>query len=61
MTRTEALTELHNGNKITHKHFMSDEYLEIKNEVITSEDGYDFTESFWKRSALKDGWAIFNN
>ena len=38
MTRLEALTKLHDDKKITHKDFLDDEYLEIKNGVIITEE-----------------------
>jgi len=59
MTRLDAITVLTKGHKITHKDFMDNEWLEIKNGVITTEDGFDFTKQFWVRLALKDGWSIY--
>ena len=45
MTRIESFTELKKGKKIKHKDFLNYEYLEIVDDVITTEDGFLFWTS----------------
>jgi len=60
MGREEALKLLHEGKKVTHTYFMSNEYVFIeKNGIITTDDGFDFTEQWWKYDKFKDGWMEY--
>lgn len=43
MNLTEALEKLkENGAKITHKYFLENEYLELKDNKLITEDGFEF-------------------
>jgi len=61
MTRDDALILLHNGKKVTHTYFMNNEYVYIdkKTGVITTDDGFDFSEQWWKYDKFKDGWTEY--
>lgn len=39
MTKIEAIHSMFKGNKVTHKHFNSDEWMTIKDGKILLEDG----------------------
>lgn len=49
MTIDQALEAMKAGRKVANSYFTSNEYLHLVNGVVTSEDGYDFTEWFWDR------------
>ena len=61
MSREDALKILYKGKKLTHTYFMGNEYIYIDENtgVITTEDGYDFTEQWWKYDKFKDGWTEY--
>jgi len=61
MNREEGLKILHLGKKLSHTLFMSDEYIHIdKNTgIITTEDGFDFTEQWWEFEKFENGWSEF--
>ena len=63
MTREEAFEQMLMGKKITHDHFMSDEYYHIPkgNDVIIAEDGVNHTRAFWDQDFKKDGWEVYNH
>ncbi len=48
MTRNEAFLEMASaGRKVKHKWFMDNEYLYMVDDVIYTENGFDFTSQFW--------------
>lgn len=59
MTRQDVYNEMKLGKKISHNNFTDNEYLTLKDNHILTEDGYGFTEEFWTRNRLADGWFIF--
>jgi hypothetical protein len=60
MTREEAKKELRKGNKITHKYFLSHEYIILVNGVETFEDGNKVPLGWWDRyDYLKQSWKIY--
>lgn len=64
MNRQEAHKLMLSGKKITHKDFMDNEYLQIKDiksMTILTEDGYSFTEQFWTRNRLSHNWREYND
>lgn len=64
MTKDEALEKMKQGFKVSNEYFTSEEFLFMKNGVITSEDGYNFNNWFnvirqgeeWKLT----GWRVYN-
>lgn len=58
MNREEARKQMQEGHKVTHKSFTTKEYLYIKNGVVYSEEGYDFSETF-EQYRFDDGWKIY--
>ncbi|QNR52340.1 hypothetical protein Ace_0016 [Escherichia coli phage vB_EcoS_Ace] len=56
MTRNEAVKAMLEGKKVTHRYFSMHEYLFMKYEVITTEDGYKFNHEFYSREMFNDGW-----
>jgi len=63
MNREEGLKLLHLGKKLTHILFMSNEYIYIdtKTGIITTEDGYDFSEQWWKYDKFEYGWSEYSD
>ena len=65
MTKDQALRELHNGNKITHRHFSDDEWMMlIGNRCLYAfEDGcLCEPKEFWKwrtDDSWEDGWKLY--
>jgi hypothetical protein len=64
MTKEEAIKEMREGKKVTHRYFSPDEWMTMKDGEIVLEDGvrchpYDFwnwrTEKSWH-----DGYSIWN-
>ena len=64
-TKLWALNQLHNGKKITHTSFTSEEYLKAGSiRDIEFEDGCQCSfDEFWyyrKQDVWQDGWSIYN-
>ncbi|EJO9576466.1 hypothetical protein NU597_004405 [Salmonella enterica] len=59
MTRNEAVKAMLEGKKVTHRYFSMHEYLFMKYEVITTEDGYKFNHEFYSREMFNDGWRLY--
>lgn len=61
--KNEALKRMKKGEKVTHKSMMPDEYLYVVDEgdTIFTEDGFDFTASFWSKnlSHYENGWTKY--
>jgi hypothetical protein len=60
MNRQEALTQLKSGVKLTHRFFLPDEYIIIRDDKIQTEDGYDYTERFYNSEWAENDWMLFN-
>lgn len=64
MTKDEALEKMKQGFKVSNEYFTSDEFLYMKNGVITSEDGYNFNDWFFNIRPVEawklTGWRIYN-
>ena len=58
MTREEARQAMIDGKKVRHMHFTSSEYLFMKYNEITTEDGYFFGDMFDKNDWMDTGWAV---
>lgn len=58
MNREEARKQMQEGHKVTHKSFTTKEYLYIKNGIVYSEEGYDFSEQF-EQERFDEGWKIY--
>jgi hypothetical protein len=61
MTIEEAKQALREGKKITHRYFSSDEWVEMRNGYIKSEDGVTHHEFWSLRTAegWQTDWEIF--
>ena len=62
MDKEQALQAMKDGHKITHIYFSDDEHLSIINNIITSEEGYNFND-WWhdnteQRKWTQTGWSI---
>lgn len=62
LTKKQALLFARAGFQISHRYFTDKEYLEYKDEVLVTEEGYKVTDEFW---GLKTGeqwntdWFIY--
>jgi hypothetical protein len=65
MLKNEAIQAMHAGKKVTHRYFISDEWVTIDNGEILLEDGYRCSEEeFWDSrttSFWDTDWEIFNS
>ena len=63
MTKIEAIHSMFKGNKVTHEHFSSDEWMTMKDGKILLEDGVICTigEFFYYRqgSSWNDGYSLW--
>lgn len=62
MTMSQAVEAMKQGKKVTHRCFMDEEHMYMKNGEIYSEDGVCHGELFFKlRTAehWQSGWSIF--
>lgn len=65
MSKDEAIKEMQKGNKITHEHFSSNEWMTMKDGKILLEDGvrcdpYEFWR--WRTFPSWDnGYSLFEN
>jgi len=61
----EAFERMQNGEKVTHKSIMPNEYLHISDGAskVLTEDGFDFTEIFWFRNIAyyEYGWSQYSH
>jgi len=61
--KQEAFSRMQSGEKVTHKSMMPNEYLYISDggSKVLTEDGFDFTESFWFRNIAyyEYGWSQY--
>lgn len=71
MTKTDAITEMLKGNKVTHRYFTPEEWVTIDGKMENTnqykyllEDGVKCSEmEFWKYrfgAEWQDGWELFN-
>lgn len=63
MTRAQAQIQLVKGNKITHRHFSVDEFVQIKDNALIDEKGYKLNKKeFWLLRGTKSfntDWEIY--
>lgn len=63
MTKSEAITAMKNGLKVTHRYFSSDEWMTMQDGRILLEDGCKCSpEEFWrwrKDNNWNDGYSLF--
>ena len=59
MNKEQAHKAMMNGHKVAHIYFTDDEYLHIKDGVITSEDGCNF-EDWFSRINPDSEWKLDN-
>lgn len=64
MTKEDAIIQMKQGVKVTHRYFTSNEWITMKgNFTIQTEEGYSFpADEFWRyRNDIDwmDGWSIF--
>lgn len=61
MTLQEAKVLAQQGTKVTHKYFTREEYMTMKGNLITFEDGAKILFNEWTegKDYLLDGWSIF--
>ncbi len=60
MTRSEAYWKMkYIGEKISHKSFYKDQYLEWNENQIKTEHGYDFSYEFYNSEIYIDNWSIY--
>tara|TARA_R110002096_G_C14628496_1_gene724694 strand:+ start:2504 stop:2704 length:201 start_codon:yes stop_codon:yes gene_type:complete len=63
MTRTEAIKELEQGRKITHRYFLDNEFLKMVDNQIVFEDGNQVNPNeFWKlrgSEVWEDGYSYY--
>lgn len=60
MNREQAAEKLQQGYQLKHIHFLDGEFIQLKKNEIQTEDGYNFSEQFWKSQQFSDGWEIVN-
>lgn len=58
LTRKQAAEYLSQGFKMKHKYFSEGEYIYLKKDKVLTEDGYDFTNSFWSNDFFETGWRF---
>ena len=56
--RNEAYYLLKQGYKLSHVYFTECEYIHYEDDCIKTEDGYDFTDSFFQNEVFEIGWKI---
>ena len=61
MNREKAAEMLSQGYQLTHKYFTENEFIELKKDIIITEDGYEFTDNFWGREMYEDGCELVPN
>lgn len=59
MNREQAAEKLTQGLQLKHHYFFEDEFIELRNDKILTEDGHDFTEQFWNLKQFEEGWEIY--
>jgi hypothetical protein len=62
MNKREAIKSLKAGKRVTHKYFLSGEYLCMMDDEIYTEDGYLITPEFWelrRQPAWDADWEIY--
>lgn len=63
MTREEAIEQMKQGKKVTHRYFSNDEWMTIENGKFLLEDGVRISfEEFWLyryQDSWKDGYEIY--
>lgn len=64
MTKNDAIIQMKQGVKVTHRYFTSNEWITMKgNLTIQTEEGYSFpADEFWRyRNDIDwmDGWSIY--
>jgi len=60
--KQEAFRRMQEGQKVTHKSMMPNEYLHIQEgSKVLTEDAFDFTTSFWFRNIAyyEYGWSQY--
>jgi len=65
MSKDEAIKEMQKGNKVTHEHFSSNEWMTIRSKKIVFEDGVKcYPETFFAfrtDSSWDNGYSLFEN
>ncbi len=65
MTKQEAIEAMMAGQKVTHRHFTSDEFITMKLGRIVDENGYSFNANqFWSfrtSESFNSDWKIFES
>lgn len=63
MSKDEAIQAMREGKKVTHPTFTDEEYIQLKGNVIITEEGYEiFLSQFFairNSVAFNTGWKIF--
>lgn len=63
MTKEEAIVEMQNGNKISHRFFDIHEYIHMKNKILYDEVGYHINwKVFWGDRTSKEWqteWELY--
>lgn len=60
MTYNEAVQSMKEGNKVTHRHFTSDEFFKWNGHNIECENGYDMTKWYRGDEWQNNGWRILS-
>jgi hypothetical protein len=59
----EAFRKMQEGQKVWHRYMTKNEYLYVLDggSRVLTEDGYNFTETFWARSIAyyENGWSVY--
>lgn len=58
MNREKAAELLSQGYKLSHIYFSEDEFIELTQYKIITEDGFDFTSQFWEKDFFETGWEL---
>ena len=63
MTKEQAIHLMSQGQKVTHKHFSSNEWCTMQNNRVLTEDGYDTDPIIWwsyrHDSTFDTDWSIY--
>lgn len=59
MKRSEAYEKMLNGEKVSHKDFLDDEYLHMPEGDIETEDGFKFSEQFFNVLRFDEDWYVY--
>lgn len=58
MNRDKAAVMLQQGYMLRHERFLPEEFIQIRQGKLVTEDGYAFHEQFWTLAIFETGWSV---